>query len=84
MVRVGLKGCTVSRPAFPMSRAVLVGGLLLAVGLTVSACGRKGPLDAPPASFAGPQPGDLETDAEGRPIAPTGPKRRILLDSLLD
>ena len=67
-----------------MSRAVLVGGLLLAVGLTVSACGRKGPLDPPPASLAGPQPGDIETDPEGRPIAPAGPRRRLPIDWLLD
>jgi predicted small lipoprotein YifL len=58
--------------------------MLLGVGLTVSACGRKGPLDAPPASLAGPQPAEIETDPEGRPIAPTGQKRRIFLDSLLD
>ena len=82
MVRVGPKGCAVSR--FSMSRAVLIGALLLGVGLAVSACGRKGPLDPPPASLAGPQPADIEADAEGRPIAPAGPKRRILLDSLLD
>ena len=55
---------------------------LLALGL--SACGRKGPLEAPPGAFAGPQPSAIETDAEGRPIAPTGEKKRLPIDFLLD
>ena len=55
---------------------------LLALGL--SACGRKGPLEPPPGAFAGPQPSGLETDAEGRPIAPTGEKKRLPIDFLLD
>ena len=50
----------------------------------LSACGRKGPLDPPPASLAGPQPSAIETDAEGRPIAPTGEKKRLPIDFLLD
>ena len=55
---------------------------LLALGL--SACGRKGPLEAPPASFAGPQPSAIETDAQGRPLAPPGEKKRLPIDFLLD
>ena len=44
--------------------------------------GRKGPLDPPPSSLVD-QP-ELTTDAQGRPLAPPGQKKRILLDSLLD
>jgi predicted small lipoprotein YifL len=58
--------------------------LLLALGAGLSACGRKGPLDPPPAAHGGPQPTDLEYDDQGRPIAPVGQKRRIPLDVLLD
>lgn len=78
-----------------LSRPVLVGGLL-AVALTLAACGRKGPLDLPPAQ-AGPPPANAATtaaapahkpppamDAAGHPIAPPGPKRHIFLDNLID
>ena len=58
--------------------------LLLGAGLTLSACGRKGPLDPPAASLAGPQPAALETDAQGRDIAPPGQKKRLPIDWLLD
>lgn len=58
--------------------------LLLALGVGLSACGRKGPLDAPPSAAAGPAPTDLDVDASGRTIAPPGQKRRIPLDALLD
>ncbi len=58
--------------------------LLLALGVGLSACGRKGPLDPPPSAAAGPVPTDLDVDASGRPIAPPGQKRRIPLDALLD
>ena len=68
----------------PVFRVALAGALLLA-GLTLSACGRKGPLDPPPASLAGPQqPAALETDAQGRDIAPPGQKKRLPIDWLLD
>jgi len=62
--------------------AIAALGFALAAGL--SACGRKGPLDAPPAALAGPQPSSLDTDAEGRPIAPAGQKKRLPIDWLLD
>ena len=62
----------------------MTAALLLALGLTLSACGRKGPLEAPPASLATPQPGDVEADAEGRPLAPRGEKKRLPIDFLLD
>jgi predicted small lipoprotein YifL len=58
--------------------------LLLALAAGLSACGRKGPLDPPPSAAAGPAPTDLDVDANGRPIAPPGQKKRIFLDSLLD
>ena len=65
-------------------RAAALGALLLALGVTLSACGRKGPLDPPPAALAGPQQSAVETDAEGRPIAPAGEKKRLPIDWLLD
>ena len=69
----------------PVLRVAAVGALLFALGLTLSACGRKGPLDPPPASLAGPQqPAALETDAQGRDIAPPGQKKRLPIDVLLD
>jgi predicted small lipoprotein YifL len=66
----------------PVSRAALFGAL--ALGLTLSACGRKGPLDPPPGAFTAPQPSAIETDADGRPIAPPGQQRRLPIDWLLD
>jgi predicted small lipoprotein YifL len=67
-------------------RAATVAALALALGLTLSACGRKGGLDAPPDGqgfypLLGAQP---DVDAQGRPIAPAAPKKRIPLDVLLD
>ena len=67
-------------------RAATVAVLALALGLTLSACGRKGGLDAPPDGqgfypLPGAQP---DLDAQGRPIAPAAPKKRIPLDVLLD
>ena len=57
---------------------------LLALGLALSACGRKGPLDPPPGAIMVPGAGLVETDQEGRPLAPPGQKKRIPLDVLLD
>ena len=68
----------------PVLRAVAFGVLLLGVGLTLSACGRKGALDAPPGSLGQPQPSALETDVQGRDIAPPGQKKRLMIDLLLD
>lgn len=77
------------------ARWTVLGLLVLALGL--SACGRKGPLDAPPgASAAGQQqtaaqpagPGAIfgaPTPAEEAPAEVTqAPKRRIILDGLLN
>jgi predicted small lipoprotein YifL len=57
--------------------------LTLALGLTLSACGRRGPLDAPPGVVNTPQ-GPVELDSQGRPIAPPGEKKRLPIDWLLD
>lgn len=64
-------------------RLVALGALLFALGLTLSACGRRGPPDAPPGVISGPQ-GTYELDEQGRPIAPAGQKRRLPIDVLLD
>jgi len=57
--------------------------LTLALGLTLSACGRRGPLEQPPGTAMTPQ-GPVELDAQGRPIAPPGEKKRLPIDWLLD
>ncbi|HVX99259.1 MAG TPA: lipoprotein [Pseudorhodoplanes sp.] len=70
----------------------------LAGALALAACGRKGPLDAPPgaaitpaaAPEAAPQEdrtlfGDATNrDPGSQPVAPKGQKKRIPLDVLLD
>ena len=58
----------------------------LAVSFALTACGRKGPLDPPPAAFgSGDKPSTGRVmDREGRPIAPLGPDKRIPLDNLLN
>ena len=67
----------------PVLRIAAASALVLALGLTLSACGRRGPPDAPPGVFVTPQ-GIIELDAEGRPIAPPGEKKRLPIDALLD
>ena len=67
----------------PFVRIVAVAALL-ALGLTLSACGRKGPLDPPPGAAVGPGGTLIELDQEGRPLAPPRQKKRIPLDVLLD
>jgi len=57
--------------------------LTLALGLTLSACGRRGPLDPPPGVVNTPQ-GPVQLDSEGKPLAPPGEKRRLPIDWLLD
>ena len=68
---------------------------VLAVALGLSACGRKGALDAPPGGLAANPTGSLDEEtaeggevirrgsARGLPII-RGPDRRIPLDVLLD
>ena len=66
----------------PVARIVAVAALL-ALGLTLSACGRRGPLESPPGVAMTPQ-GPVELDPQGRPIAPPGEKKRLPIDVLLD
>ena len=75
----------------PLLRLALIGALAASFGL--AACGRKGPLDPPPAaSLAGDQSvpaGDAKygppvIGPDGKPIAPAGPNKRIPLDVLLN
>jgi predicted small lipoprotein YifL len=73
----------------------LAGVAVLAAALGLSACGRKGALDAPPGGLASNPTGSLEEEtseggevirrgsARGLPII-RGPDRRIPLDVLLD
>ncbi len=65
------------RPDRRLARLAVIGALAAALG--VSACGRKGPLDAPPSSYAPPpgQPAAAQPQGEpapdvARPIAPRG------------
>jgi predicted small lipoprotein YifL len=66
--------------------SVRFAGVIVALVLaaTLAACGRKGPLEPPPSPALGEVPGELQTDAQGRTIAPPGQKKRIFLDALLD
>ena len=64
-------------------RLAAISALALALGLTLSACGRRGPLESPPGYVNTPQ-GPVELDAQGRPIAPPGEKKRLPIDWLLD
>jgi predicted small lipoprotein YifL len=57
--------------------------LALALGLSLSACGRRGPLEMPPGAVNTPQ-GPMQLDAEGKPLAPPGEKKRLPIDWLLD
>ena len=76
----------------PLFRLVLFGTLVAAFGL--AGCGRKGPLDPPPAPASlvkgqGAPTGPI-ADApstvgpDGKPMAPPGPNKRIPLDVLLN
>ena len=72
-----------SRFSRPFARVATVAALF-ALGLALSACGRKGPLDPPPGAYVGPGGALVEVDQQGPPIAPPGEKKRIPLDVLLD
>jgi predicted small lipoprotein YifL len=70
----------------------------LAAALLLSGCGRKGALDPPPGGYALPSdrnnttpttdrgisPGQPDYDAQGKPVAPRGPKKRLPGDLLID
>jgi len=64
-------------------RVAAISALALALGLTLSACGRRGPLESPPGVVTTSQ-GLVELDPQGRPIAPPGEKKRLPIDWLLD
>jgi predicted small lipoprotein YifL len=62
---------------------------LAVVALALAGCGRKGPLDLPPSAAINQPPGTATAeapalDAEGRPVAPPGSKKRLPIDPLLD
>ena len=96
MVRAGWGMLLVTRISPALSyRFAAVGLLVLALGL--SACGRKGPLDAPPGGLAADANGSLddESDQGGDEIRSRrgksrslpiirGPDRPIPLDVLID
>lgn len=79
-------------PASKIERIAIVAALFAAIGL--SACGRKGALDAPPAALnsadAGTEVPASEQTSVLRPGSATtlpvirGPNKRIPLDALLD
>jgi predicted small lipoprotein YifL len=63
----------------------------LAAALTLAGCGRKSGLDRPPeTSFGDPVSAVLQKDpgpghdADGKPVAPPGPKKSTFLDWLID
>ena len=89
LVYVGwFQGNAVIRSDRPVVRAAAMATLALALGLTLSACGRKGPLDPPPnAQLTEPSTSgtpEQQYDAQGRPLAPPGQKKRLPMDWLLD
>ena len=66
-------------------RLAVFGALIGALGL--AGCGRKAGLDQPPATaIADPAQPDAGPghDVEGRPVAPPGQKKSILLDWLIN
>ncbi|HET9716099.1 MAG TPA: lipoprotein [Pseudolabrys sp.] len=82
-----------SRNVSPFLRLALVAAM--ATSFALVGCGRKGPLDPPPAaSLAGEQvaPADAKentyagrpTGPDGKPLLPAGPNKRIPLDVLLN
>jgi len=88
----------VSRFDRPVLRVATAAVLLMALGLTLTACGRKGPLDPPPGSQPYPQSSSQQSSSQSgtptasglmspqqqRDLAPPGPNRRLPIDALLD
>jgi predicted small lipoprotein YifL len=64
-------------------RVLAFSALALALGLALSACGRRGPLDPPPGAVMTSQ-GPAQLDAEGKLVAPPGERKRLPIDWLLD
>jgi predicted small lipoprotein YifL len=86
-----MHGVRILRPfERPFLRLALIGALTATLGL--AACGRKGPLDPPPAaSVAGEQTpapegrgGRVPIGPDGKPIASGNVNKRIPLDVLLN
>ena len=69
-------------------RLVLLAALVASVGL--AGCGRRGPLELPPSAQltdrgdGKPKEAQAVTSEDGRLVAPPGPKRRFILDGLLN
>ena len=60
---------------------------VLAISFALTACGRKGPLDAPPSASAQSQQrtqAELLEDEYGNPLPPKGQKKSFFLDWLLN
>ncbi len=68
----------------PGKAALAILGLTL-VGMVLSGCGRKGPLDPPPGA-PGPEPATQSQPAGSAPAsqAQSAPNKRIFLDGLLN
>jgi predicted small lipoprotein YifL len=70
----------VIRPERPLSRLVLIGAFAAAFAL--GACGRKGPLDAPPGGATAVSQTDQEqrgqTDALGQPTQQASPNDNLI------
>jgi predicted small lipoprotein YifL len=94
MLRANLESAV---PVSHRSKTMAVAALCaLAPALLLAGCGRKGALDPPPGGMILEQRQGLtpttrragepvpEFDDQGRPVAPTGPKRRIPPDLLLN
>ena len=81
-----------TRPSTLHAAAIMA----IAAALLLGGCGRKGKLDAPPDATPTPQaaapqqqpdqPRDAlaPSDVEDKPVATTGPKRRLPIDVLLN
>lgn len=78
-----------SRDQRPFVRLALIG--TLAASFALGGCGRKGPLDPPPAASIASEPAaptrtpeSGPTGYDGKPLAPGGVNRRIPIDVLLN
>ena len=81
-----------SNVARRLPRLTVIGALALTLAL--AACGRKGPLDPPPASVVSPDyppaaqptpgPDGQLAGPDGRPVAAPGARKRLPIDWLLD
>ena len=66
---------------------VLLAATGMLAALALAGCGRKGPLDPPPAAaVTGDQaaPAAPAIGPDGKPLAPKGPNKHIFLDDILN